>query len=289
MQQDDTVEQVETRSIPLRFEGKGVELLWRGPVALLLMLLVIPAAWGYTLLGRWFVESIRAGEERQFVFKGKSIEIFGHSIALMLIFALPFLPQILELSNAEYIDFLLQVFSLPLLAYILLLLSRWFASKMSYEDQKPFKFSGSYPKYLKYEFFMTIIGLPGVVAMGIGSSEGLSEGKMAALAFCGAFITAFLHSWVLVIYMKWYSHHFEDENGRFAFSTTPLRLFGRGILYFIFCLPIITIPWATVWFTRQLLSWTTYEEAAPPQFAFAEDAPTASPDSDTLPYPSIFK
>jgi hypothetical protein len=290
MQQDDTVEQVETRSIPLRFEGKGVELLWRGPVALLLMLLVIPAAWGITMLARWFVNYIVTEDGRKLIFTGKAVEIMGHAIALLLVTFLPAFPEIFSSSHTADAEGVLQLLSFLFSTFIYWHILRWLASRTHFDGGSSFTFTGSFWSLLKHYLVLTFIGLPGLIFVFVGLALRETAGVfvMVLLIAGGVLLGIYLVAWYSIVFYNWAAKNIVESSNRFAFHTPAVAMFWRNIAVVLFCIPFFTFPWAMTWWFRWAVSQTTYEEAAPPQFAFTEDAPTASPDSDALPYPSIF-
>lgn len=291
MQQDDTLGQMETRSIPLKFEGKGVELLWRGPLALLLMVLVIPAAWGITVLVRWFLKNIVTEDGRELVFTGKAVEIFGHGIAFILVLFLPALPDFFTTSYEAELDGVLQLLSFVFSTLIFWHILRWVVSRAQYEEGSSFSFAGSFWNFFKRNLLWTFIGIPGLILfiLGIALREPAGVLPMLLLVIGGIMLGLYLISWYSIIFYNWIAGNIKNGSSNFSFKTPVSTMVWRSVVFFIFCVPFITIPWAFTWFFRWVVSQATYEQAVTPQFSFSEDEPAPTPDSDSLPYPSIFK
>ncbi len=212
--------------VELDFSGTGLQLLGWGLLSVALSMLVLPAAWGMVPLYAWFFRNVRSSD-------GAAVEFLGRPSEVWILFAatmfLSILPQagsaFLEESRANAAAFILTVLLMPLTAAVGVAILRWMVMNISLENGPPLTFTGSYGGYLGWNvvlFFswFTIIGW----------------------------------AWALTGFARWLCGNVEAEDLILSFEGKGLDLLWRGIVAFILCLPVVTLPWVlrwlTAWFVR---------------------------------------
>ncbi len=214
------------KKVNFSFEGKALPLFGYLFLSMLLAYLVIPAGWGLVLLMVWYVSKIKASDDSIFTFSGK----FGQ-IAL-----------VASLNGALALGYFIysrshHPFGTMALVYVLYYLVsatiatyfiRWTIANLEYNNVKRFKFEGSYWSVigwmmLIYFFIFSIIGW----------------------------------AWVTVAYFRWLCSKTIDIEGSgivWKFQAKGITYLWRTICLIIFCLPVISIPWAILWYYKWFIS-----------------------------------
>lgn len=85
----------------IKFTGTGFQALGWGLLAVLLSLLVIPAAWGAVALYRWFVRNLSFSDGTQASFEGRGEQVWGYFAIAALLGYVPQLSRAVEDPTAS--------------------------------------------------------------------------------------------------------------------------------------------------------------------------------------------
>ena len=118
---------------PFSLDVRVWPLFWRGLVFGLSELAVIPLPWVAPIFMRWFVDRIAVPGQRRVSFVGKAEDIWW----VFILYAL------CAVVGAVYS--LVQVVVIPLSAYLVLRITRWFFANLTWAGQRePLQFTGGY-------------------------------------------------------------------------------------------------------------------------------------------------
>ena len=117
----------------IEFTGTGFQALGWGLLAVLLSLLIIPAAWGAVALYRWFVRNLSFSDGTNASFEGRDGQVWGYFVIGMLLGFVPQLSRAVEDPAASlFISIGLPILLLPISAAIWLRIVRWFFSSPTF-------------------------------------------------------------------------------------------------------------------------------------------------------------
>ena len=57
-------------------------------------------------------------------------------------------------------------------------------------------------------------------------------------------------AWVAAAFYRWFAGHVQDAGAQVRFMGKGHQVLWRVIVYILFCLPIVTLPWAMRWILR---------------------------------------
>jgi hypothetical protein len=216
----------EDRTFRLAFEGDTIEFAGWLLLAILSAIIVIPLAWTLAAFGRWFARNLRVDPGVNVTFTGTPVEILGWlllSVLISLIFSLLRKEQVplTVLLPAAVAGGCFQMF----IHYSIL---RWVVGKIELSSGPPLHFDGTFMGYIGYRILL-----------------GLS------------FITVIGWAWVLSSYYSWVVEHTRGEGVVLRCEVPALDVLGRTVAAILCFIPVVTIPWACMWYTRWLVGCMT--------------------------------
>lgn len=177
-------------------------------------LFIIPAPWVVTSFYRWFVDHIELPGGQRAAFTGKPLDIWYIFIVNALC------------GYAGYLSHYLQLVTLPLIAFCVFMIARWFWRSLVWQGQTaPLHFTGSYWGMLGW-YVLTIFSIITIVGW----------------------------AWVSTAWTRWMCRHVEGSARQLMFNASGLSLLWRSVLFVLSCMVLIPIPWTLRWYTRWLIS-----------------------------------
>ena len=201
------------------FTGETLGFFFRGVGALLGSMLVIPAPWAVCWFAKWFVGKVRLSSGTALTFTGTP----GSVAVLAVVYGLFLLASSnTESSNTENDELWSSIWSL---AGIPLgwAFCRWYVNHAQL-GAGPFRFDGSVWGYigwtlLTYLSILTIVGW----------------------------------AWVMAAFYRWIAGNIRHAEGTVQFVGQGHQILWRIPALILFCLPIVTMPWAIKWIVCWLI------------------------------------
>lgn len=178
------------------------------------MALVVPAPWIVCWFARWFISQVRLDGQPRLSFRGSPASIAPLAIA----FGLAILVALIPGRDAG----LTWWQALANLAVVLLgyLFVRWFVNNTDIAGSS-LQFDGSFWGYLGWLVFIYV-----------------------------SVITIIGWAWVGAAYYRWLAKHSRKAGGELRFVGKGHQLLWRTLVYILFCIPVVTIPWSIRWLAR---------------------------------------
>jgi GYF domain 2 len=189
-------------------------LLWRGCVFTISELAVIPLPWIAPMFIRWFVERIELPGGQRIGFLGKPEDIWWAFIlyALVAVVGIAYSPA--------------QLLAIPVQAFLLLLIVRWFVANLTWEGQaQPLHFTGGFWPLLGWSVLMPL-----------------------------SILTIIGWAWVATAWGRWMCRHVQGSSRQLVFTAGGFGYLWRALVFALTAIFIIPIPWTVRWFTRWLVS-----------------------------------
>lgn len=206
----------------IEFKGTGLQALGWGLVAIVLSLLIIPAAWGAVALHRWFIKNLSFTDGTKASFEGRGGEVWGYFIIVMLLSLIPQVSRTIEDPGASlFVSIGLPILLLPISAAIGLQIIRWFFSSIKLSCGENLSFKGSYGPYLGWSL-LVIVSVYTIIGW----------------------------AWASVAMLRWYCRNIEGGQNQIVFLGSGWGLLWRCFLAGLASILIIPIPWVTVWIVR---------------------------------------
>lgn len=208
----------------IEFTGTGFQALGWGLLAVLLSLVVIPAAWGAVALSRWFVRNLSFSDGTKASFEGRGGQVWDYFV----IGPLLQLGYVLQLSRAVedpavslLVSIGLPILLLPINAAIWLRIMRWFFSSIRLSCGTNLNFKGNYGPYLGW---MLLVSLSAYTIIG--------------------------WAWASVAMLRWVCRNIEAGQNQLEFVGSGWGLLWRCFLAGLASTLIIPIPWVWLWVVR---------------------------------------
>jgi len=209
----------------IEFTGTGFQALGWGLLAVLLSLLIIPAAWGAVALYRWFVRNLSFSDGTKASFEGRGGQVWGYFVIGMLLGFVPELSRAVEDPAASlFVSIGLPILLLPISAAIWLRIVRWFFSSIRLSCGTNLNFKGNYGPYLGW---MLLVSLSVYTIIG--------------------------WAWASVAMLRWVCRNIEAGQNQLEFHGSGWGLLWRCFLAGLASILIIPIPW--VWL--RVVRWVT--------------------------------
>jgi hypothetical protein len=202
-------------------ELRAMRWIWDCVVAL-------PLAWVLAAFARWFAHHLRLDPGVDVKFTGPGREILGW-ILLTLLVSVPIvlLPIPGKLDDLPfYLPFAISCLVLGLILHYFIL--RWAIAKIELSSGPPLRFEGSLVDYLGYQALLIV-----------------------------SFLTIIGWAWVLSSYFDWLAEHTCGDGIVFRCDVPGGEILWRTFAALLGSIPIVTIPWAWMWYLRWLVSCVT--------------------------------
>jgi GYF domain 2 len=198
-------------------------LLGRGLLVFIGQALIIPAPWVMESFFRWFVEHIQLPGGQRVEFTGRGGDIWyvfmGNSVC----------------AYAGLIGQGIGLITLPVTAFLNILMARWFFSHLVWDGQRePLKFTGGFWGMVGWTLFL---GLSAITIIG--------------------------WAWVATAWGRWICRHVVGSSKQLVFTAAGLDYLWRTLVLFFASMFIIPIPWVWRWFVGWLVSQFSLVDAPP--------------------------
>jgi len=179
--------------------------------------LIVPAPFAMVSWWRWFYSHIKPSDGRAFEFKAEPGDLWIFTTVYAVVsWSGAFTGWTGEEDNdalVGLVSFVQMLGSIAMMWWGMRLVASW-----TDRDNQRLSFSGS---------------LLGVLGWTLAAYVG--------------FLTIIGWAWVYEHYSRWLAGRVEGLKGRVEFVGQGHQILWRGFVMFLFCLPIVTIPWATRW------------------------------------------
>jgi hypothetical protein len=206
----------------LAFQGTGLQALGYGLLAIILSVLIIPAAWGAVAFYRWFVRNLSFSDGTEASFTGRGGEIWRTFALAMIISYIPhFFSRMEDPEATSLVPIFLPLALLPISAAIWLRIVRWFVAKISLSCGTSLSFVGAYGPYLGWTLLLAL-----------------------------SFFTIIGWAWAAVAMTRWLCRNVEGGQHRVVFEGGGWALLWRGTVAALASIIVIPIPWMATWIVR---------------------------------------
>jgi len=207
---------------PLSMDFGILEFTWRSLVALVGMILVIPAPWALVWYMKWLVPCVSVPGRPNLSFEGRAMAIvpwfFGAILVAIVI-------SYLDIKVLNLVETIIQ-FALSWLFV------RWFVANLASNGQPlGLSFAGSIWAFVGWNLLLAL-----------------------------SIFTIIGWAWVYVAQMRWYCRNIEGTRREVTFTGTGLEFLWRAIVAVIACVFVIPIPWMYRWFGQWITSQTVLAE-----------------------------
>lgn len=201
-----------------------LEFAWRSLVAVIGMILVIPAPWALVWYMKWLVPCVSVPGRPNLSFEGRAMTIvpwfFGAIVVAIVI-------SYLDIKVLNLVETIIQ-FALSWLFV------RWFVANLASNGQPlGLSFSGSILAFVGWNILLAV-----------------------------SIFTIIGWAWVYVAQMRWYCRNIQGTRREVTFIGTGLEFLWRAIVAVIASVFIIPIPWMYRWFGQWIASQTMLVERA---------------------------
>lgn len=228
----------------MQFEGEGIQLLGWMLLAIPGVVLIVPFPFFLAAFFRWFVRNLSFRDGATAVFAGRGEQVFGWALLALLAGGFTFGPRVhsgprIRIFSVE-LDWWGWSATMPwwtpyaiaagVLLWLLGVLGqihviRWFVREIRLSTAERFEFHGTYPELLAWEIL----------------------NGLAAITIIG-------WAWTTAAAYRWAAEHTRSERRALRFHGAGFEILWRTFAMVLFCLPILTIPWAVLWYLRWLVS-----------------------------------
>ena len=204
----------ERRSDRYRFDVGVWALFWRAMSLGFSELAVIPLPWIALIFIRWFVERIQLPGGWRVGFVGRAEDIWW----VFILYAL------CAVAGVAYSP--LQLLAIPLQAFLVLLIVRWFCTNLTWEAQtEQLRFTGGYWPMLGWSVLLPL-----------------------------SVITIIGWAWVATAWARWMCRNVQGSSRELVFTASGWGYLWRALVVAVTAIFLIPIPWTVRWFTGWLVS-----------------------------------
>jgi uncharacterized membrane protein YjgN (DUF898 family) len=183
----------------------------------------LAGAWVYVAWCRWFCRHLTFSDGSTADFSGNAGQILGWW-GLLILVGWRRWDEILE-----YPAVLGAVFWVAGMLLSVALI-RWFVKHVELSSGTRFRFTGGLGEYIGWE---VLFGLSVLTVIG--------------------------WAWILAAMNRWMARHTESKTRALRFHGEGPQILWRTLATLLFSIPVVTIPWAFLWYTRWLVGNTTIE------------------------------
>jgi uncharacterized membrane protein YjgN (DUF898 family) len=233
--------QPRNHDVSLAFVGNGVELLgWMLVMLLAMVALLAPGAWALAAICRWFCRNLRWSDGETAEFHGEGGQIVGWWLLSLLSGSFP----TRELHRVTGVPVLVSISVVRLdstnsgIAVVLFLLGclgllhviRWFVANVRLRSGTTFAFHGGYWELAGWYVLNAVLTL-----------------------------TIIGWAWSTAAMYRWMARNTRSDDRALRFHGEGHQVLWRVIVTVLMCLPVLTIPWAVLWYTRWVVANVTVE------------------------------
>ena len=150
------------------------------------------------------------------------------------------------------------------IGYVTFGLTRTIIANLVTSTGSHLNFSGTMEEYLKWQLAFTACSV-GPALLGFLLPQ---SGFLATLAAVGlALLPLVFIVFVMIAYSKWVASKISGGNRLASFEVEPVEMLAMFFGFILFCIPIVTIPWAMAWYVK----WLMGRYSLPPRSAMAAD------------------
>jgi len=183
------------------------------------VVLALVGPWVYEGMCRWFVRALRFSDDGSADFSGRGSEILGWWILWMLAGGR------WHVGSAA-LEVTLNLVGLWATVHIL----RWFVSHVDFNTGRKLAFTGGFAELLGWEILLAL-----------------------------SVLTVIGWAWVMAAMYGWLARNIRGDGVALRFHGMGPQVLWRTLATILFSIPVITIPWAWLWYVRWLVSSTTIE------------------------------
>jgi uncharacterized membrane protein YjgN (DUF898 family) len=180
-------------------------------------------AWVYAAACRWFCRNLVFSDGATADFSGRAGQILGWWALWILV------------GWRGWHEFLVYAVFFEVAFWLVglvvsLALTRWFTEHVELSSGTRFRFTGGFWELAAWE---VLLGLSVLTIIG--------------------------WAWVLAGMYRWFARHTESKTRALRFHGEGPQILWRTLATLLFSIPVVTIPWAFLWYTRWLVGNTTIE------------------------------
>jgi uncharacterized membrane protein YjgN (DUF898 family) len=183
----------------------------------------LAGGWVYVAGCQWFCRNLTFSDGATAQFSGTAGQIVGW-LALLIVVGWRRWHDLLDYPVVFEVLFWLA----GILAS--LALTRWFVKHIELSSGTRFRFTGGFGEFVGWE---VLLGLSVLTIIG--------------------------WAWVLAAMYRWMARHTESESRALRFHGEGPQLLWRTLVTLLAFIPLLTIPWACLWYTRWLVENTTID------------------------------
>jgi len=189
---------------------------------ILSVILAIAGAWIFAGACRWFCRHLRFSDDTRADFSGRGGQILGWWILCVLA------DLTWNIPAPEGVLLAIAMYFLGLWATLNIL--RWFVGHVKLSSNRRLSFFGTYVELLGWEILLTL-----------------------------SVLTVIGWAWVLAAIGRWMARNTRGDDIALRFHGVGLQILWRTVVAILCSIPIVTIPFVWLWYTRWLVQNTTIE------------------------------
>jgi hypothetical protein len=197
-------------------------LAWLISAWILSIVLAIAGAWIFAAACRWFCRYLRFSDDTRADFSGRGREILGW----WLVWVVAGRRWNTSGAGGLLLDAAFFLFGLWSTLNIL----RWFARHVELDPNRRFSFFGTYVELLSWEILLAL-----------------------------SILTIIGWAWVLAAIYRWMAGNTRAEDVALRFNGEGLQILWRILVAILLSVPLVTIPFVWLWYTRWLVQNITIE------------------------------
>jgi len=195
---------------------------WLLSIWILSIGLGLAGPWIFEAVCRWFCQALRFSDDSRADFSGRGGQIFGWWILWMLA------GHRWNIATPERVALEIALFFLGLWSTLNVL--RWFVSHIELTTGRRLVFDGGYVELLGWQILLAL-----------------------------SVLTIIGWAWALAAMYRWLADHTSGPDAVVKFHGVGGQILWRTLAAFLFSIPVVTIPWAWLWYARWLVRSTTLE------------------------------
>ncbi len=210
----------------LEFEGEAIEVAGWILLAIPSALLIVPLPWLFAAVCRWFYRNLLFSDGARAEFRGRGGEIFGWLLLAAVGVGIGWAPFPGVHIRLVHIGSGLMLSLIGLYGHWQVV--RWCVKRTKLGSGERFRFHGTYWETVGWALLNTLAGLT-IIGWG----------------------------WSMAATCRWAAESTRSDDRALSFHGEGFEVLWRSLALVLFSLPIVTIPWAKLWYLRWLVSQVT--------------------------------